>query len=202
MIFSLRFLRVYLRDSRATSFLRHSSIGFRHFLNIRAIRGCLRYARIRVYSCPSVVKNKSSFRRTHSAYSPHGTRKDHLLPELFLLRIYHRPRIRAVLFRRDASVLEHRRILGDALLQNRRERIRQINFAVLHPVAHRARIFLSRASFGSALDGTEEVIAESNQGLPKAPESWASGSARVSRAGFGVAPKRPFIAQFSVPHPE
>ena len=37
----MQFLRVYLRDSRATSFLRHSSIGFRHSLNIRAIRGCL-----------------------------------------------------------------------------------------------------------------------------------------------------------------
>ncbi len=54
-----------------------------------------------------------------AAIVPHGTRKDHFLPQLFLLRICHRPPIRFVLFRRDAPVLEHQRILGDALLQNR-----------------------------------------------------------------------------------
>src|SRR6266568_3466146 len=51
-----------------------------------------------------------------AAIVPHGTRKDHFLPQLFLLRIYHRSHLRSVLFRCDAPVLEHQRILGDTLL--------------------------------------------------------------------------------------
>jgi hypothetical protein len=49
-------------------------------------------------------------------------------------------------------------LVGDALLQNRRERIWKTGFIVFHPAARRARIFLSRAGFGSALDGEEEII--------------------------------------------
>src|SRR5437667_1305674 len=104
-----------------------------------------------------------------AAIVPHGTRKDHFLPRLFLLRIYHRSHLRSVLFRCDAPVLEHQRILGDTLLQNRRKGIRQTGVAVLHPVARRPRIFLSGASFGSALDGTEKVTiaaGQENGGFP------------------------------------
>jgi hypothetical protein len=89
--------------------------------------------------------------------SPYGPRKDHFLAQLFLRRIYRRPRIRVVLFRRDDSALEHGRLLGNTLFQDRRERIRQTGFTVLHRIACRARVLLSRASFGSALDGTEKI---------------------------------------------
>ena len=65
---------------------------------------------------------------------------------------------RPVLFRGDSPVLEHRYLVGDALLQNRRERIWKTGFIVLHSAARRARIFLSRAGFGSALDGEKEII--------------------------------------------
>src|SRR6266542_5857963 len=101
-----------------------------------------------------------------AAIVPHGTREDHFLPELFLLRIYHRPPIRAVLFRCDDSALGHCRFLGDGVLQNRRKRIRQTGVAVLHPVACRARILLSGAGVGSPLDGTEKVRRRAAAPLP------------------------------------
>ena len=52
---------------------------------------------------------------------------------------------------------KHRRILGDTFVQNRRGRIWKTGSALLHPTAHRARIFLSRASSGAALDGQKEI---------------------------------------------
>src|SRR5438874_4826673 len=48
---------------------------------------------------------------------------------------------------------------GDALLQDRRERIRKVRLVVFHPTPRCARIFLSRASTGIALDGQKELIA-------------------------------------------
>ena len=53
---------------------------------------------------------------------------------------------------------------GDALLQDRRERIRKVRLVVFHPTPRCARIFLSRASTGIALDGQKELIALTPKG--------------------------------------
>jgi hypothetical protein len=56
--------------------------------------------------------------------------------------------------------LEYRRILGDAFLQNRRERIRKTGLTVFYRAPHRAGILLSRARTGTALDGKKEAMNE------------------------------------------
>ena len=91
--------------------------------------------------------------------------------------------IRAVLLRRDDSALGHCGFVGDALVQNRRERIRQTGFAVFHGAACSNRILLSRASFGSALDGPRKIKSKHPLPLAVATGSPQDESVRVRNCG-------------------